>query len=110
MELTAEEIKVIEELRKQKATEKEEKLRECLAYQVRQLEEFSDEEKIQFFDNLYEAARYDYDALRTKGRRKDSDAHIFEYLMTLMLTPKGQSADNFWTHWRELFDLIGIEY
>jgi len=88
-----------------KALEKANELEQCLSFQVRQLSEYTDAEKIAAFDKLYKFASGVYQARRNEERTKDSNHYAYEAVMEL-LTPKGERNRVFWDHWNELGNLL----
>lgn len=113
MDLSPEEIALIDKIRLQKkldeqqAQEKAEELERELQFQIRQVGNYSDAEKIEAFHRLHAFAAHLYANRRTNQRNKDKEHYCFEAIMEL-LAHKGQNRQ-FWDHYNNLGRLLGNE-
>lgn len=72
-----------------------------MTYQVRELREISDQDKIAIFDKLYAEVRHEYDE-RVRGRdRFDAWLGLGQGLMEKLLA-NGPNRDDFWDHLNSL--------
>ena len=98
MELTTEEKRIIKEKR-----EKEGKTKKILSWEPRPLSDFSDEEKIKFFDQTYRGAVDDFEFMKENDGepRKDTQHYAWEDTMSLL----DNDGESVWTILRKFREL-----